>query len=1099
MRNFRLISFVLLCLVFAISISAEQVKVTEDTRAAVTTLAAQNVGNFGALLRANVLTSNTYPWEIYFEYKVSTYGAQAQYVYAEPRIYQSVTSRTLTAVVDGLEPATTYRFRVIASSPGAIVYGSWLTFTTTNVTTYITEGFETLFPPDGWETNSSMIPYNWIKAAHCNNFPHWNFGNWNIPTGVDMGDYSAYCTYEGLDRLRWTSQWLITPQIMNVQAGDSISFWYGNAGRNFREYVEIRLSTTDSDTLSFTTVVDTFDYNQNGTSQICCWRYESYDLSAYAGQNIYIAIRESEDRYYQVRANMLDNFTYKGKMPQVGFQASENTVPVNQFVKLTAKGTYKSAEWNFGDGTTGSGVTVSHQYSSPGWYSVTMTITGLDGNTYTMTRPNIVQVTNSNCTFSGSPGLERDALLPGETNVPLIKMNVKNPGSLAQYLTSVTVNLTCDDLADLTAVKLWSNTSNSLSSATLLDTKDPASSLTYTTNVTLNANATKYFWITADIASSATIGNTILATLPVSGVAAGGNSFPYIAIAPDTPWIVTDYQVTLPENGAFAGGATELVWEFTDGASFDGFSFSIQVDDDPAFASPEIDVSGIEASRNYGFSQAISGLAGYDSLVDGTAYYWRVQAATTYGAGSYTDGSNYFVWDSVNQAPSVPSGTFSPSSGVEVTNLTPVFAWSYATDPDDAVADIKYRIRVATNSSMNNVILAEWTVPGQNLYQFGTALDDASDYYWQVRSADPADLRSAFSEVQHFRTNTAPVTATLPSPLSPPAGGGTQTFFTYGNAMASVNWLSGDLPTDLSLSYVSNSRYPGVSEFEFISNRYWMFEATGGSSWIATVRLYYNDEDLGMLLSDEYSLRMLKTENSGQSWDEVTVTSRNTDDNWIEGSFSSFSDVILAGPDTTLPVQLSSFTGVYSSGSSVNLRWITESECGILGYRVLRSENDLLSNAFNMTPDPIASVGAISTFEYSWIDTDLDGQEKLWYWLESIEYDGGSNFYGPITVLLQDGEDPGDTPGVKYATELTGNFPNPFNPMTTISYTLSEDGVVYFTVFDLKGRKVEQMTVKGKRGNNALTWDARDLATGIYLINMNTGDRNQTRKVMLLK
>ncbi len=1095
--------FLILFLMISISINAQEQKDALEYRVNAVTQNAQCITNFGALLRGTAVTSNTNPWEAYFECCINASGeSHVMYFDAEPHVYQSSTTRTITAVVYDLLPGTTYRFRLILEREGNIDYGNWQFFTTLNTKAQLTEGFEWTWPPKGWILATKVNNILWGKVSHYMSpaFEGWMGGDWNFPAGVDMGDYSAYCTYTTISRYNWTSQWLISPQLENVQVGDTISFWYGNAYRNFREYIEIRLSTTDNDTLSFTTLIDTFKYARSGVEEpattLAHWRYESYDLSPWAGQDVYIAIKESESSWYDVRANMVDNFSYKGRMPQYGFSVDTNEAYVNQPIHFQAAGTPYSASWDFGDGTTGTGGMVTHTYSSPGWYSVTMNITGLDGNPYTMTRPSIVHVTSSACSFSGSPGLDRDALLPGETCVPLIKFNVKNQEYITQYLTGLTVNLTCTDMADVTSIKLYTNTTNSLPGATLLDSQDPASTLTYTLDSAIGGGATRYLWVTADISSNATIGNAIMASIPVNGASAGGNTYPFIAIAPNTPWIITDYVATLPENGTFANSATELVWTISQGSSFDGFLFNIQVDDDPTFASPEIDCV---QSREYSYSQGISGLTGYESLVDGNTYYWRVMAITDYGTGNYTDGTNYFVWDSTNQPPEIPAGTFSPSQGVEVTTLNPVFAWSYATDPDDSVTDIKYRIRIATDSGMNNVILGEWTNPGQNLYQFSESLDDATDYYWQVRSADPADLRSAFSVVQHFRTNTAPVTATLPSPLTPPAGGGAQTFSTYGSTVASVNWESGDLPESLNLDYVAGYQYPTIDESETIVNRYWMFDATGGSSWQAKVRLYYSDSDLGPLAADEALLKILKTDNSGQAWDAVTITGRNTDENWIEGRFSSFSDVILTGPETTLPIQLSSFTGAFTTDGLVTLNWITQSECGVLGYRILRSENELLAEAFNMTPELISATGATSTYEYEWTDLEVEGQETLWYWLESIDYDATSNFFGPIRVTLNGEEDPDETPDATWATEFVGTYPNPFNPVTTIEYSLKQDELVTFEMFDLKGRKVDQIKQNGCKGSNSLSWNADDMATGVYFIRMTAMGMQEVRKVMLLK
>ncbi len=65
---------------------------------------------------------------------------------------------------------------------------------------------------------------------------------------------------------------------------------------------------------------------------------------------------------------------------------------------------------------------------------------------------------------------------------------------------------------------------------------------------------------------------------------------------------------------------------------------------------------------------------------------------------------------------------------------------------------------------------------------------------------------------------------------------------------------------------------------------------------------------------------------------------------------------------------------------------------------------------------------------------------------------------------------------------LIGSFPNPFNPTTTISFSLPEASRVHLAVYDLQGRLVAEL-VNGYRqaGLQEVTFDASDLASGLYL------------------
>ncbi len=78
--------------------------------------------------------------------------------------------------------------------------------------------------------------------------------------------------------------------------------------------------------------------------------------------------------------------------------------------------------------------------------------------------------------------------------------------------------------------------------------------------------------------------------------------------------------------------------------------------------------------------------------------------------------------------------------------------------------------------------------------------------------------------------------------------------------------------------------------------------------------------------------------------------------------------------------------------------------------------------------------------------------------------------------------------------------PNPFNPTTAISYELAAFSQVSLKIYDTAGREVVTL-VDGWRdvGVHEVTWDAGTLASGVYLMNLRTGDREVTQKLFLTK
>ena len=89
--------------------------------------------------------------------------------------------------------------------------------------------------------------------------------------------------------------------------------------------------------------------------------------------------------------------------------------------------------------------------------------------------------------------------------------------------------------------------------------------------------------------------------------------------------------------------------------------------------------------------------------------------------------------------------------------------------------------------------------------------------------------------------------------------------------------------------------------------------------------------------------------------------------------------------------------------------------------------------------------------------------------------------------------------------ELFSNYPNPFNPITTIRFALPKDAIITLTVFDLSGKKVKTL-VNGfnKAGYHQVQWNGKDdqgraVASGMYFYVLKTGPITKVRKMFLLR
>ena len=110
------------------------------------------------------------------------------------------------------------------------------------------------------------------------------------------------------------------------------------------------------------------------------------------------------------------------------------------------------------------------------------------------------------------------------------------------------------------------------------------------------------------------------------------------------------------------------------------------------------------------------------------------------------------------------------------------------------------------------------------------------------------------------------------------------------------------------------------------------------------------------------------------------------------------------------------------------------------------------------------------------------------------EFIPGAIFYG-ITSGAEN-----EDPNLPTEFAISGNYPNPFNPTTTIAYALPEPGEISLTVYNILGQKAARL-FKGEKaaGRYTITWDGSDFPSGVYFARLEAGGLSRSIKMMLLK
>ena len=195
--------------------------------------------------------------------------------------------------------------------------------------------------------------------------------------------------------------------------------------------------------------------------------------------------------------------------------------------------------------------------------------------------------------------------------------------------------------------------------------------------------------------------------------------------------------------------------------------------------------------------------------------------------------------------------------------------------------------------------------------------------------------------------------------------------------------------------------------------------------------------------------------------------------------------------DIPLPISLQSFTAEFIKGN-VNLQWASASETENDHFNIYRND-ELLATILGhgTTSEP---------HDYVFVDRSV-GTGSYTYMLADVDYSGHETQHANMKRTVEISE--ANLMPMEFS--LADAFPNPFNPLTTLSYSLKEESDVLLTIYDMTGKAVMQWSNQQQAaGWYILTWNARNesgqaLSSGIYFYRLTAGNFTNTKKMLLLK
>jgi len=277
---------------------------------------------------------------------------------------------------------------------------------------------------------------------------------------------------------------------------------------------------------------------------------------------------------------------------------------------------------------------------------------------------------------------------------------------------------------------------------------------------------------------------------------------------------------------------------------------------------------------------------------------------------------------------------------------------------------------------------------------------------------------------------------------------------------------------------------------------------TANSPTNATLVFHYLDSELNGVA--EGDLKLFKS-SDGDDWTVQGSSSVNTNDNTIAlTGINSFSWWTAGDGDAPLPVNLSSFYALYTSGTPT-LYWTTQTEENNAYWNIYRATTDNFENAVNINAnDPVPGNGTTNMAnDYIYVDTvPVVQNSTYWYWIEDVSTDGETTLHDPITLTIPFE----DTPITPESYGLQQNYPNPFNPSTSISFALAEDSDVDLVIYNIKGEKVKTIFSDHVYSDRitSVVWEGDDesgkqVSSGVYFYKLKTGTKEFNKKMLMVK
>ena len=188
-----------------------------------------------------------------------------------------------------------------------------------------------------------------------------------------------------------------------------------------------------------------------------------------------------------------------------------------------------------------------------------------------------------------------------------------------------------------------------------------------------------------------------------------------------------------------------------------------------------------------------------------------------------------------------------------------------------------------------------------------------------------------------------------------------------------------------------------------------------------------------------------------------------------------------------VPVELISFSAAEIQ-HNIKLEWETSTETNDHGFEIEKSYD---GKSFFRKGFVQGAGTSTRNHSYSFVDELNENPGKtIYYRLKQIDFDGKSTHSKIVSINVDYPEN----------FTLNQNYPNPFNPSTTISFSITNGAKTSLRIYDSLGKLVDEVFNEYKEpGQYKINYNASRLSSGVYIYELQSGNKKLSRKMSLLK